>query len=99
MPVDDVEPGREPIIQFDPEQQRVFGSSGCNRFMGSYSTDGDHLEFGALAMTKMACARGMDTEMANAEALGQATRWKISEQQLRLYDASGNLLAEFEAQQ
>lgn len=97
-PVDDVELGREPGIRFDPEQQRVFGSSGCNRFTGSYSIDGNRLALSSLAMTRMACARGMKTEAAYAEVLEKAARWQISGQQLQLYGADGALLAEFKAQ-
>ena len=31
------------------------GSSGCNRYSGSYQVDGDQLQIGALASTMMAC--------------------------------------------
>ena len=36
-------------------KQRVSGSDGCNRFSGSYETDGSSLTFGPLAGTQMAC--------------------------------------------
>jgi heat shock protein HslJ len=41
-------------IQF-LEDDRVTGSSGCNRFQGSYSLSGSGLSFGPLMGTKRAC--------------------------------------------
>jgi copper homeostasis protein (lipoprotein) len=53
---------KEAYIQLDPASHRVSGSGGCNRLMGSYTTNGDQLQFGQMAGTRMACAQGMDTE-------------------------------------
>lgn len=45
-----------PFIGFDTAEQRVYGSSGCNRFMGQYTlTANDSLDLGALASTRMLC--------------------------------------------
>ena len=49
----DVPDGVEVTIDFADGQ--VSGSSGCNRFTGTYTIDGDTLTFGPLASTKMAC--------------------------------------------
>ena len=43
-------------IQFD-ETGAVFGSSGCNRFTGSYELTGENLQFSQFASTRMACAQ------------------------------------------
>ncbi len=40
-------------LTFDGD--RVNGSSGCNRYMGSFIATGDELSFGPLAGTKMMC--------------------------------------------
>ena len=58
---------------------------------------GDQLTFGQMAGTMMACPDGMDTEKAFLGALSQAKRAKITRQHLELFDATGNLVARFEA--
>ncbi len=45
---------RVPALTFGRDG-RVSGTSGCNRFSGSYSESGGRLEFGPLATTRMAC--------------------------------------------
>jgi copper homeostasis protein (lipoprotein) len=90
---------REPHVVLRSQDRRLGGSGGCNRLLGGYELDGDTLTFGQMATTKMACAQGMDTEQAFLEALTQVKTWKIVGAHLELFDASGNLLARFEALQ
>jgi heat shock protein HslJ len=52
-----------------------------------------------MASTMMACPTGMDTEQAFTQALGKAMSWKITGQELDLFDSSGKSLARFEALQ
>jgi copper homeostasis protein (lipoprotein) len=85
---------REPQLILDPGEKRVSGSSGCNRFSGSYSLNGDRLGFGPLAATRMACADGMEQEQALFDALPRVARWRISSGRLELLDADGRSLAE-----
>lgn len=60
------------FVAFKAEGE-VVGHGGCNRFFGSYQTDGgSSLSFGPLASTKMACA-DLDQEYAFLQAL-QSTR-------------------------
>jgi len=80
-----------------PSDKRVSGSGGCNRFTGGYELEGDRLSFGRMAATMMACADAMDTEKAFLSALQQAARARIKEQHLELLDASGSVLARFQA--
>lgn len=89
---------REPSLVLDPEGRRAGGSGGCNQFMGSYTLDGERISFGQLAMTRMACAQGMETEAAFASALSQVKSWQVQGKRLQFYDANGRLLAEFVAQ-
>lgn len=47
-----------PFIGFDFDTKRVYGNSGCNRMMGTFSIDSlqpNALHFGPIAGTRMAC--------------------------------------------
>src|SRR4029453_8993828 len=96
-PVAAPERRREAHFILHPADERVSGSGGCNRFTGGYELAGDRLTFGRMAATMMACADAMDTEKAFLSALQQAARARIKEQHLELLDASGNVLARFQA--
>jgi copper homeostasis protein (lipoprotein) len=87
----------EPHFVLSSDARRVSGSGGCNRLIGSYEVKGDQLTFGQMAGTMMACPDGMDTEKAFLNALSQAQKVKITRQHLELFDATGNLVARFEA--
>ncbi|HXJ93435.1 MAG TPA: META domain-containing protein [Terriglobia bacterium] len=88
---------REPNLIFNRQTHRVSGSGGCNQITGSYELRGSHLTFGQMARTLMACSEGMDTEEAFLKALAQTKTWKITAQQLELFDGDGHLRARFEA--
>jgi heat shock protein HslJ len=88
---------REAHFILHPSDQRVSGSGGCNRFTGGYELAGDRLTFGRMAATMMACADAMDTEKAFLSALQQAARARTKGPQLELLDASGSVVARFEA--
>lgn len=91
---------REPhlILQAPDEgTRRVTGFAGCNRMMGSYTLEGDRIEFKQLAGTLMACAEGMETETAFHQALLATRRWAIRGEQLDLFDAEGARVALFES--
>jgi heat shock protein HslJ len=67
-------------IQF-LDNDRVAGSSGCNRFMGGYQLTGEGLSFGQLASTMMACVDPqMQTEQRFLGLLRSVSRFEISEQ-------------------
>src|SRR3712207_3795710 len=44
-----------PQLTFDVSQNRVSGHTGCNRLNGTVTVQGDHIAFGRLATTRMAC--------------------------------------------
>jgi putative lipoprotein len=96
-PVSVAERQREAHFILHPADKRVSGSGGCNRFTGGYELAGDRLNFGRMAATMMACADTMDSEKAFLSALQQAARARIREQHLDLLDASGSVLARFQA--
>ncbi len=102
-----VEAGGEPVVtaadwaeayfRLDPMGNRVQGFSGCNQFGGSYRVEGRTLRFSNVAMTMMACSDSRNPESRFSHALNGATSWKIAGRELELQDASGNVLARFEA--
>jgi len=84
------------FIQFDAQQQRVTGFSGCNYFNGGYRLTGHNLTFGAIASTKRACLEEpiQSVEMKFYEALGQTTRYHLAADELHFY-AGDRLLLTF----
>jgi heat shock protein HslJ len=65
----------------------VGGFTGCNRFTGPYTSDGDALELGPLASTRMACAPPGDAiERAYLAALERVAAWSLDDEELVLLD-------------
>ena len=83
--------GRSTTIRFETDSARVTGFAGCNRFAGSYVLAGDSLRFGEAAMTKMACAEGMELERRFTDALAATTRFRITGADLILIGGSGTV--------
>jgi heat shock protein HslJ len=90
-------PEQMAYIQLDPDSHRVSGSGGCNRLMGAYELEGNHLKFTQMAMTRMTCLHTGNTEAAFSTALDQVTAWKISGGKLLLLDADQHVVAKFSA--
>jgi heat shock protein HslJ len=90
---------REAHITLEAASNRVTGSGGCNRMFGSYTQSGDSVSFSGIGSTKMACASGMETETVFLPALERVRQWRIAGQHLELLDATGTLVARFEARQ
>ena len=88
---------REAHFILYPADKRVSGSGGCNGIGGSYQLEGERLKFGQMIRTMMACSQGMDTENRFLAALNRASRARVSQQQLELLDASGSVVAHFQA--
>lgn len=84
---------RDAMLHFEADSGRVYGSSGCNRLTGPYTSSGDTLTFGALASTRMAC---MDERVNQQEneflaALGSTRSYRMSGDTLILVGESGPL--------
>jgi len=80
----------------------VSGSDGCNRIMGTTSTDQPApagrapLRFGPLAGTKRACDAAIMAQAATfTSALARTAGWSTQGTTLSLYDTSGTLVASF----
>jgi heat shock protein HslJ len=66
--------GFQPTILFKNGQ--VSGNAGCNHYGGSYTVDGDRIEFGTIGGTEMYCMEPegiMDREMAYERTPGKPT--------------------------
>lgn len=70
----------------------VSGFAGCNRFTGSYETDGKTLSVGPLAVTRMLCPPAqMDLEALVVAGLSGAARVERDGPRLSLFDEDGEL--------
>ena len=68
----------------------VSGSSGCNRFHGTFKAQGNVLSVGPLGMTRMMCDTAVMTqEHEFLVALESATRWEIARGMLDVHRADG----------
>lgn len=85
-------PGTSITATFSEGQ--ISGSSGCNRYFGSYTLDGNSLQIGLLGSTMMACLenRVMDQEMAYLGILQAVTEVRLTEGRLELATADGRTL-------
>lgn len=74
------------------------GSSGCNQYNGSYTTDGAGLTFGPLASTQRACADPdlNAQEAAYLAALGTVTSYRLEGSRLDLITPDGSVAASYE---
>jgi heat shock protein HslJ len=83
------------FVRFESDG-RLAGHSGCNRFMGSYVLDGDTIEIGHLAATRMACPEPvMEQERLFLEVLEQARGFSRDRTELTLADPEGKVTASF----
>lgn len=78
-------------LQF-PETGRVAGSTGCNRYFGSVSIDGERLSFSQLGSTRRACAPAIAAqEQRFLEAVQAVARYRIETPEiLILLDEAGD---------
>lgn len=84
--------GRRPYLQF-ATGGRAYGFGGCNRFTGHYRLEGQGLEFSGMAMTRKACAEGMDVEQRFSRTLTDVAGYEIDQDRLILKDSAGNVIA------
>ncbi|NLN62272.1 MAG: META domain-containing protein [Myxococcales bacterium] len=77
----------QPTLGFDLAEQRVFGSTGCNRYFGGFSQDETTISFQEMGTTMMACTEPAMQMEAKFNALlnKQSFRYDVAEQTLNLY--------------
>ncbi len=84
------------ILQAGNHQAKGF--SGCNTFGGGYKQENDILTFGPLMSTRMAGPpESMEQERQFLLALKKTARFKISGDNLTLYNAESEVVLRFEA--
>ena len=77
----------EATLEF-PSEGRAGGSGSCNRFNGVVTIEGDAIQFGGIAATRMACLDAvMRHEDAYLAALRSAERFETDGQVLRIFAA------------
>lgn len=62
----------------------------CHRIIGGYELNGNSLNFAGIASTMMLCFDDLETESAFVYALRNVKSWKISGQNLDLFNGEGN---------
>jgi heat shock protein HslJ len=71
----------------------VAGSTGCNRFFGSYTASGDTISFGQLGSTMMACPdEVMQQELSFLQLMEAVASYTIADDTLTLSTADGQSL-------
>lgn len=81
-------------LQF--EDPRIFGSAGCNRYMGSYAVDLNRISLAIGGTTRRACpGPQMALERNYLAALPKSVTFEIFNGHLHLVDAEGTTLLIF----
>jgi heat shock protein HslJ len=86
---------RQPHLVFDAGG-RLSGADGCNRLTGPYTVKGEAITFGQIAATQMACVKTEEIEKRFRAALKGTAHWRIANDRLEFYGATGTPLAVFE---
>jgi heat shock protein HslJ len=77
---------------------RVSGSTGCNRFTGTYQQVGDSFRFTPLVVTRMACPPPLDMlEKSFLQAMAASAAVRQSGSTLELLDAVGQVRLRLQA--
>ncbi len=84
-PPPDGNPDRPAHLEFDADQARVRGYSGCNALTGDFSADGGSLAISGVAGTMMACVTGMALERQFLDMLETVSAYRIDGTVLTLY--------------
>lgn len=83
------------------DEGEVGGNGGCNTYGGSYSVEGDSIEFSELVQTLMACLEPegvSEQETAYLAALQAASTYSIRGNTLELRDSNNQMMVRFVAQ-
>lgn len=79
-----------PSINFS-DNGKLFGSTGCNSFTGSYKLEGTKLSLDPGAMTKMMCSDNTEQDFLNA--INQVTNLKMDGNTLNLLNGSKTVMS------
>ncbi len=85
----------KPFMEFNTEDSRIHGFTGCNIMNGAYTQDGKNLTFGNMATTMMAGPEeNMKTESAVLDAIGKVASVKADGENILLLDEDKNVILE-----
>jgi heat shock protein HslJ len=91
-------PGGEGIPTAELRDGTVSGSTGCNRFTGGFTKARSKLSFGSIATTRRAGSpAAMAVEREYLGRLGRVASFRISGDELTLFDAAGDALLVYAA--
>lgn len=79
-----------PSLTFS-ENGKLFGSTGCNNFTGSYKLEGTKLSLDLGAMTKMMCPDNTEQNFLNA--INQVTNVKMDGNTLKLLNGANTVMS------
>ncbi|MBU3820849.1 META domain-containing protein [Flavobacteriaceae bacterium XHP0103] len=81
-------------LNFDTENHKIFGFSGCNRFTGSYTLNENEIKIGPLASTKRLCVddNANQIETKFLEALSTADNISFKKNKLTLFSGEKSVL-------
>ncbi len=78
-----------PVLEFHLNDNRVVGSTGCNRISGGFEARGNKIKFGQLATTRMACPDMAFEQEFIAAIVDKTFRYAIDAGRLTLTDDNG----------
>jgi heat shock protein HslJ len=82
-----------PTIEFGTDD-KVAGTTGCNRYSGSVTIDGDKITFGHLLSTLIGCEGALGAqEQAFTAALDGATNWSVGSNGDLTIKGAGDIVA------
>ncbi len=84
-----------PTLQFDQATQRVSGTNGCNRIMGTYAIRNHQLSFGPLGSTRMHCPDQAQLTTQFNDAMAKVAGFQVFGHTLKLLDRHGNPVLQF----
>lgn len=100
VPVPRPPPGEvAPYMVFQPEDHRLAGSGGCNRFIAAYAVSGSRMEVSDLTSNITLCLRSGGMEARFFEALGASVSFRQQGSVLMLKGAQGQTLLRLQAQE
>ena len=76
------------FIQFNKNEEKVFGNTGCNGFGGTFKSKDETITFSSVAVTQMACLENnkMETEATILNYLSDTDlRFDVADQTLNFY--------------
>lgn len=85
------------FMDFDISNNKVSGNAGCNRFFGTYTTNGSQITFGQMGSTRMACTDPAKSKLERdfLALLGKGSyTFDVADQTLNLYQ-NNNLVLMF----